>query len=129
MRGGCPSRLAPTAVTGKRTPEFTSWIEVNSKGLRGPDVEYAKPPGEVRLVYPWIGCGTCRVCASGNENLCAAPRFLGVHCDGGYADRILVPHPRYLLNLKGLDPVSAAATPVIVAAYPGKWGEQDQAEA
>jgi hypothetical protein len=34
----------------KRTDEFTSWIEVNSKGLRGPEVEYAKPPGETRVL-------------------------------------------------------------------------------
>jgi propanol-preferring alcohol dehydrogenase len=36
------------------------------------------------------------------------PRCLGVYCDGGYADHITVPHPRYLLDLKGLDPVAAA---------------------
>jgi len=34
----------------KVSPEFTTWIEVNSKGLRGPEVDYAKPPGEVRLL-------------------------------------------------------------------------------
>lgn len=34
----------------KRTNEFTSWIEVNSKGLRGSEVEYAKPAGERRLL-------------------------------------------------------------------------------
>lgn len=34
----------------KKTGEFTSWIEVNSKGLRGPEVDYAKPPGEVRVL-------------------------------------------------------------------------------
>src|SRR5260370_31373040 len=34
--------------------------------------------GEVRLVYPWIGCGHCPVCTAGNENLFAAPRFLRV---------------------------------------------------
>src|SRR5438045_1018995 len=28
--------------------------------------------------------------------------------DGGYADHMTVPHPRYLLNLKGLDPVATA---------------------
>ena len=31
-----------------------------------------------------------------------------MHCDGGYSDHILVPHPRYLLDLAGLDPVTAA---------------------
>jgi alcohol dehydrogenase, propanol-preferring len=64
--------------------------------------------GETRLIYPWIGCGVCEVCRAGDENLCLKPRCLGVHCDGGYADHILVPHPRYLLDLQGLDPVTAA---------------------
>src|SRR6266516_3167830 len=32
----------------------------------------------------------------------------GVYCDGCYADHIVVPHPRYLLDLQGLDPVTAA---------------------
>src|SRR5271156_5139290 len=36
----------------------------------GPDATGVKV-GEVRLVYPWIGCGTCAVCLAGNENLCA----------------------------------------------------------
>src|SRR5215204_7508873 len=44
----------------------------------------------------------------GDENLCPKPRFLGVYCDGGYSDHITVPHPKYLLYLEGLDPVSAA---------------------
>jgi alcohol dehydrogenase, propanol-preferring len=73
----------------------------------GPQAEGIKV-GEVRLVYPWIGCGKCPVCASGDEHLCATPRCLGVYCDGGYADHITVPHPRYLLDLQGLDPVMAA---------------------
>ena len=34
----------------KVSPEFTTWIEVNSKGLRGPEVDYAKPVGEMRLL-------------------------------------------------------------------------------
>ena len=73
----------------------------------GPEARGVRP-GDVRLVYPWIGCGTCPVCRRGDENLCAKPRFLGVYCDGGYSDHITVPHPRYLLDLDGLDPVSAA---------------------
>ena len=42
--------------------------------------------GDKRLVYPWIGCGACAVCKRGDEQLCMAPRFLGVYRDGGYAD-------------------------------------------
>jgi alcohol dehydrogenase/propanol-preferring alcohol dehydrogenase len=40
--------------------------------------------------------------------MCLTPRSLGVYCDGGYADHMTVPHPRYLINLRGLDPVTAA---------------------
>jgi D-arabinose 1-dehydrogenase-like Zn-dependent alcohol dehydrogenase len=64
--------------------------------------------GDVALVYPWLGCGKCEVCLAGEENMCLKPNSLGVYCDGGYADYMTVPHPRYLLNLKGLDPVTAA---------------------
>lgn len=64
--------------------------------------------GDVALVYPWLGCGKCAVCLDDNENMCQQPSSLGVHCDGGYADHMVVPHPKYLLNLKGLDPVTTA---------------------
>jgi alcohol dehydrogenase, propanol-preferring len=64
--------------------------------------------GEMCLVYPWIGCGVCRVCRNGYENLCMKPRCLGVHCDGGYSDQLVVPHEKYLLPLDGLDPVTTA---------------------
>ena len=73
----------------------------------GPEAKGVKI-GETRLVYPWIGCGTCPICRAGDENMCMKPRSLGVYCDGGYADHISVPHPRYLLDLEGLDPVMAA---------------------
>ena len=55
-------------------------------------------PGDRRVVYPWIGCGHCTLCASGNEHLCNAPRVLGVNRDGGYATHVVVPHERYLLE-------------------------------
>jgi SGNH hydrolase-like domain, acetyltransferase AlgX len=34
----------------KKTSEYTSWIEVNSKGLRGAEIDYPKPPGERRIL-------------------------------------------------------------------------------
>jgi propanol-preferring alcohol dehydrogenase len=54
--------------------------------------------GDKRLVFPWIGCGSCKVCKRGDEQLCTSPRFLGVYRDGGYATHLMVPHSRYLLN-------------------------------
>jgi len=64
--------------------------------------------GDVALVYPWLGCGKCETCLAGEENMCLKPNSLGVYCDGGLCDHMTVPHPKYLLNLKGLDPVTAA---------------------
>jgi propanol-preferring alcohol dehydrogenase len=64
--------------------------------------------GNVRLIYPWIGCGGCAVCLAGHENLCADARFLGVHRHGGYAEQILVPHARYLVDIGDLTPADMA---------------------
>lgn len=73
----------------------------------GPDVT-DRGIGEVCLVYPWIGCGECPVCQRGLENLCTKPNCVGVHCDGGYSDYVLVRHSKYLLPLGELDPVGVA---------------------
>jgi D-arabinose 1-dehydrogenase-like Zn-dependent alcohol dehydrogenase len=73
----------------------------------GPDVQGTEI-GSKYLVCGWVGCGHCAFCKEGDENLCTAPQFLGVNQDGGYAEYILVPDPRYLIDLKGLDPVVAA---------------------
>ncbi len=59
--------------------------------------------GDRRVVYSWIGCGSCSVCDAGDENLCPAARFIGAHVDGGYSDHVLVPHPRYLLDHSGIE--------------------------
>ncbi len=64
--------------------------------------------GDKRLVFPWIGCADCAVCRRGEEQLCLAPRFLGVFRAGGYADHILVPHARYLLDIGTMPPAQAA---------------------
>ncbi len=78
----------------------------------GPDVteteKHGLKAGDVALVYPWLGCGKCDVCLDDNENMCQSPSSLGVHCDGGYADHMTVPNAKYLLDLKGLDPVTTA---------------------
>ncbi|HUI19185.1 MAG TPA: alcohol dehydrogenase [Alphaproteobacteria bacterium] len=65
--------------------------------------------GECYVVYPWIGCGECAVCRRGHEELCARPRQLGINVAGGYADHVLVPHPRYLFDF-GAVPDELACT-------------------
>ncbi|MFZ4651325.1 MAG: alcohol dehydrogenase [Rubrivivax sp.] len=54
--------------------------------------------GDKRVVFPWIGCGTCSLCQAGDEHLCNSPRALGIQRDGGFADHVIVPHARYLLD-------------------------------
>ncbi len=61
-----------------------------------------------RIVYPWIGCGQCRRCRAGEDNLCANQRSLGVMRDGGFGSHVLVPHPRYLIDPGDVDPAVAA---------------------
>ena len=57
------------------------------------------------LVYPWIGCGECPACRRSEENMCTRmPRYLGIFRAGGYSTHILVPHPRYLIDIGDLSP-------------------------
>jgi len=65
--------------------------------------------GDVVLVYPWQGCGKCPGCEAKNENLCDAPRSMGVFQDGGYADVVLIPHYKYLAKIEGVDPDAATS--------------------
>ena len=66
-------------------------------------------PGDAVAVYPWVGCGSCRNCTSGYENMCESkPRSLGIFADGGYAEYVLVPDVRYLVKTGDISPSQAA---------------------
>jgi len=65
--------------------------------------------GDEVLVFPWIGCGECPACKVGNENLCDAPKSLGVFQDGGYSDYAMIPNSKYLANLDGVNPDAATS--------------------
>jgi len=96
-------------VTAGRSLPFTLGHEIAGVIERaGPQAHDAKAGQEV-AVFPWIGCGTCPACAAGEENLCAAPRHLGVYVDGGFATHVVVPHPRFLLDYAPLPAPLAAA--------------------
>ncbi len=74
----------------------------------GEDVEGVNI-GDKILVYPWIGDGICPACRIGEENLCDKPRSIGIYQDGGYAEYVLVPHYKYLVNIDGQDPAGVAS--------------------
>ena len=95
-------------ITAGRTLPFTLGHEIaGSIEAAGPDATAAR--GAKVAVYPWIGCGICPACRNAEENLCAAPRHLGITVDGGYATHVLVPHSRYLLDYAPLAPALAGA--------------------
>ncbi|HWA13416.1 MAG TPA: alcohol dehydrogenase [Burkholderiales bacterium] len=73
----------------------------------GPEAKDA-PIGQDRLVCPWIGCGKCARCLEGMDNHCMSPRWIGIQWAGGYADHLLIPHPKYLVDASGIDPAWAA---------------------
>jgi D-arabinose 1-dehydrogenase-like Zn-dependent alcohol dehydrogenase len=73
----------------------------------GPDAGTV-PIGAERIVYPWIGCGKCARCLEGDDNLCANMQSIGIQRPGGYADHVIVPHPKYLVDPQGVDPAIAA---------------------
>ena len=73
----------------------------------GPDASGVEI-GDERIVYPWIGCGTCELCQTDNENLCYTPRGLGVIQDGGFGSHIVLPDETYLFAFDGIDPAVAA---------------------
>jgi alcohol dehydrogenase/propanol-preferring alcohol dehydrogenase len=73
----------------------------------GPDATGVKP-GDLRIVFPWVGCGTCAACRAENDNMCLTPHSLGVYQNGGYATHVLAPHPRHLVDPVTLDPAVAA---------------------
>ena len=65
--------------------------------------------GDQVVVYPWIGCGACRKCLAGRENMCEGrPAFLGFMKDGGYAEYAFVPDARYLVRSDGIEAAQSA---------------------
>jgi alcohol dehydrogenase/propanol-preferring alcohol dehydrogenase len=64
--------------------------------------------GDRRIVYPWVGCGSCAACVADEDNMCLTPRSIGIFQNGGYATHVLAPHPRHLVDPGTLDPALAA---------------------
>jgi propanol-preferring alcohol dehydrogenase len=64
--------------------------------------------GDRVVVFGGWGCGACRECASGEEQRCERGASPGFQRDGGYAEQVLVPHPRYLVGIGDLHADHAA---------------------
>jgi L-iditol 2-dehydrogenase len=69
--------------------------------------------GDRVFVAPNMGCGRCRQCVSGNNNLCADYQAIGITIDGAFAEYVRLPAAALLQgNLiplaKGVDPAAAS---------------------
>ncbi len=63
-------------------------------------------PGDRCSVEPYLNCGACHSCLQGRTNCCESLKVLGVHCDGGMRERMVLPtaklHPRNALSFEQL---------------------------
>lgn len=73
----------------------------------GPYATGFKEGDPVAILGAW-GCGQCRFCRGGEEQLCDLHRWTGFGVDGGYAEYIHVPARRHLIKLDKIDPFDAA---------------------
>ena len=110
LAGGEKLTLADRGIK----PPFTMGHEVvGVVAAVGPDVPAPEDGGveigDKRVVYPWIGCGVCEVCQRDEELLCLNQRTIGVRSPGGYADHVIVPDAKYLIDYSGL-PTELACT-------------------
>ena len=104
LGGGKKLTLAERGIKPPITLSHEIVGEVVSAGAQAGAVA----AGRVALVHPWIGCGECPACKRGEENICIKPQSLGVVRPGGFAEYVIVPHPRYLVDIEGLDAAEAA---------------------
>jgi NADPH:quinone reductase-like Zn-dependent oxidoreductase len=66
-------------------------------------------PGDMVAVQSNLFCGECEFCRRGDESVCLKGRLLGVDCDGGLAEKLLV-HSRTLVRLpEGVSCLTSAA--------------------
>lgn len=73
----------------------------------GPDADVGIV-GTNCVVHPWLGCGECETCLRGQENICLQSQSLGVFHPGGYAEYVVVPDPKFCVEIGDLDPSQAA---------------------
>jgi alcohol dehydrogenase/propanol-preferring alcohol dehydrogenase len=104
LGGGKVMRIQDRGVTLPRAPGHEIVGRVVKAGPEAAGVSI----GDLRIVYPWIGCGACDRCRDGDDNLCTEQHSLGVIQHGGFASHVVAPHPRYLVDPGTVDPAVAA---------------------
>lgn len=94
-------------VTGIKLPLTLGHNNAGYIEALGTDVSDFNKGDAVAVAGGW-GCGHCRFCRQGEEQLCDLHRWVGFGVDGGYADYLHVPSSRHLIKLDSLEPVEVA---------------------
>lgn len=101
--------VVPPIVLGH---EFTGTVQRAGVGIAG------FKAGDRAVVLGIQGCHRCRPCRSGDTNLCAERRVIGLNMDGGMAEYAVVKADSLVRVPEGLDPAVAAITePLSVAIH------------
>jgi propanol-preferring alcohol dehydrogenase len=103
VKGG---EMGDLGFTGDRLKilghENAGWVDALGDGVSGLEI------GEPVAVFGGWGCGRCRFCLGGDEQLCNTLLWGGMGRPGGYAEQLIVPAARHLIPLGDLDPVDVA---------------------
>lgn len=97
---------SPHPVTGAEPP-LTIGHEIGGTVAEtgaGVDVEV----GTTAAVNPIVWCGDCRYCASGAYHLCTDGGFVGLSCDGGFAESVVVSAEKVVPMPDGVSAETAA---------------------
>ena len=95
---------APPAFPGHEVAGEIVEVGSQVKGLHA---------GQHVFVAPNMGCGHCRECVSGRNNLCADFTAFGINMDGSFAEYMLVPPAA--IRQGNLIPISADLDPAVAA--------------
>lgn len=69
--------------------------------------------GQRVFIAPNIGCGHCRLCIAGKNNLCPNYQAVGVTVDGGFAEYMRIPEQAILQG--NVMPISDSVDPAVAA--------------
>jgi L-iditol 2-dehydrogenase len=109
-----------TGESGRRKPGMVMGHEVAGTVVKAGAEVASLQPGDRVVIYPTLGCGLCRHCQEGMENICPNKRILGVNADhwGAMAD-FFTCHERQAFRLDAqVDPaVGLFAEPLAVALH------------
>lgn len=88
--------------------EVSGTIEAVGPEAAGPLRRMRLGSGDAVVVSGGWGCGECLECRMGAEQRCSRSTAPGFQADGGYAEAMIVPHPRHLVGIGRIDAVRAA---------------------